>query len=203
MQQLWSECVNNRPRGPRSSCMSPGGGRCGYTPPCSWAPPDTTGTQHWGTASAPSVPGQRGRVPAADTQTHLSWNVCCCVNALYQVKREGRQLQTHTCMCLGMCVVVSLDTRSKGKDTNCTHTHALVSEGMSLCHWVPGQMGRASTVHRHRHTCLCTDLVSGQRGRAPNAHRYRRRDSETDTDTHAQTHISMCMYKHRQMQCAR
>ena len=99
-----------KPLGPRASCRSPGGGRCGCTPPCSWAPPDTTGTQHWGTASAPSLPGQRGRAPAADTHTLVCWNVCCCVHALY-----------------------TLCTRSKGKGTSCRHTRGLVLERMLLC----------------------------------------------------------------------
>ena len=172
-----------KPLGPRSSCRSPGGGRCGCTPPCSWAPPDTTGTQHWGTASAPSLPGQRGRAPAADTHTLVSWNVCCCVHALY-----------------------TLCTRSKGKGTSCRHTRGLVLERMLLCtrsvhvlYQVKGEgqqlqthtrlfLGMYVVVHmlctrskgkgtscRRTHALvlecmlLCTRSVPSQRGRAPTA----------------------------------
>ncbi len=134
MQQFWSEWEQHRPRGPHSSCRSPGGGRCGCTPPCSWAPPDTTGTQHWGTASVPSVPGQRGRAPTADTHMHLSWNVCPCIHALCQVKREEHQLHTHTH----------------------THTHVL---DICLCTDLEsGQRGRAANAHRYKQRESDTDI---------------------------------------------
>jgi len=179
--------VSNKPHGPRSSCRSPGGGRCGCTPPCSWAPPGTTGTQHWGSASAPSVPGQTGRAPAADTHMHLSWNVCHCVHALYQVKGERHQLQTHT-------------------HTH-THTHSRAHLFCNICRCVTRYQVKREEHQLHTDidtdTHLCNGAVPGQMERAPNAHRYGQRESDTDTDTHAQTCISLCMYKHCHMQCPR
>ena len=82
-----------------------------------------------------SVPGQRGRAPAADTHADLSWNVCCCVHALYM-----------------FC------TRSKGKGTSCRHTHACFLECMSLCTCsVPGQRGRAPAADA---TCTCLGMYA-------------------------------------------
>ena len=164
--------VSNKPGDPHSSCRSPGEGRCGCTPPCSWAPPDTTGTQRWGSASVPAVPGQRGRAPAAHTHTHACVLECvwsfhsipghsipgvleCTLlcTTLYQVKGEGHQLHTHTCTCLGVCAVLyTLCTRSNGKGTSCRHTHTRVLGCMLLCtHSVLGQRRKAPAADTHKY----------------------------------------------------
>ncbi len=133
-----------------------------------------------------SVPGQRGRATAADTHTLVSWNVCRCAHALYQVKGEGHQLQTPHALvleCMLLCTrsvpsqrgraptadthicalswnvsrVYMLSTRSKGKGTNCRHTHTHTHALALKC------------------ILLCTCSEPSQERAASTAHRHRHR----------------------------
>ena len=134
-----------------------------------------------------SVPGQRGRATAADTHTLVSWNVCRCAHALYQVKGEGHQLQTHTCTCLGMYVVVYHSVPGQRGRAPAEDTHMLILECMLLCtRSVPSQRGRAPTADTH--ICALSWNVSRvymlstrSKGKGTNCR-------HTHTHTHTHTH---------------
>jgi hypothetical protein len=137
-----------------------------------------------------SVPGQRGRAPAADTHTLVSWNVCRCAHALYQVKGEGHQLQTHTCTCLGMYVVVYHSVPGQRGRAPAEDTHMLILECMLLCtRSVPSQRGRAPTADTH--ICALSWNVSRvymlstrSKGKGTNCRH---------THTHTHTHTCTCL----------